>query len=395
MRISLTHVLANFLHLYFGVLKMTLTFSSASRRGFTLVELLVVIAIIGILVGLLLPAVQAAREAARRMQCSNNLKQIGLAMHNHLDQFKAFPANSPTGTYYTPFVRMMPYINPSVSQNLIAPSGWSGDDENANAAAAKISSLLCPSDGVDNNSVDWMGNPRLFGNLSYVGNFGWPRNATGVSGERSMSANRWAETNGMISIEYNPFTDAYPYTGGAAGFGDAAKGNPVIKLNTAHITDGLSNTVAYSERLKNSGLVFLDASVPDTRVVYRGSSSVGPMTLPAMAQICRDLPFSARFFSSLSLGENWIDGYVTTMNTYNHLMLPNTRSCYFPVGGSGWVNKVHEWDGDGGGSASSAHTGGATVVLGDGAVRFISQSIDTSVWWALGSRNDGAVVGDF
>jgi len=365
------------------------------KRGFTLIELLVVIAIIGVLVALLLPAVQSAREASRRLQCTNNLKQIGLAMHNHLDQFQAFPANSPTGTYYTTFVRMMPYINPSVSQNLVAPQGWSGDSGNVVGRAAKISTLICPSDPVDNIRNATLATPRYYGNLSYVGNFGWPRNATGISGERSMSADRWAETNGMISIEYNPSEDAYPYTGGEAGFLNVAKGNPVIKLTVAHVTDGLSNTVAYSERLKNTGLVYLDASVPDTRVVYGGSSSLGPMTLPVMAQTCRDLPFSARDASSRSLGANWIDGYVSTMNTYNHLMPPNTRSCYFPIGGSGWADKVHEWDGDGGGSASSAHPGGATVLLGDGSVRFISQNIDATTWWRIGSRNDGISAGEF
>ena len=369
--------------------------SKISKRGFTLIELLVVIAIIGILVSLLLPAVQSAREAARRLQCTNNLKQIGLAMHNHLDQFLMFPANSPTDTYYTTFVRMMPYINPSVAQNLVAPKGWSGDAGNVAARAAKIPTLLCPSDPVDNIRTATLATPRYYGNLNYVGNFGWPRNATGVAGERAMSATRWPEPNGMISIEYNPATAAYPYTGGEAGFLDKAKGNPVIKLRAGDVTDGMSNTVAYSERLKNTGLVYLDASVPDTRVVYAGSASIGPTTLPDLAAACRDLPLSARYASSRSLGANWIDGYLSTMNTYNHLMPPNSRACYFPIGGSGWADKVHEWDGDGGGSASSVHTGGVNVLMGDGAVRFISQNIDSELWWNLGSRNDGKVLGEF
>ncbi len=359
------------------------------RKAFTLIELLVVIAIIAILVSMILPAVQQARESARRMQCTNNLKQIGLAMHNHLDQFGFFPANAPTDTYYTPYVQMMSSIDPAVSQNLVAPKGWSGSAGNELGQAASISTFLCPSDPVMNTRFTG------YGNINYVANFGWPRNATGVNGERSVASDKFPRPNGMLSINYDIDAAAAWIPGGKEGLLLAAKGDPTIKLKPRDVTDGLSNTVAYSERLKNDGQVYLDASVPDTRVVYRGSSSLGPMTLIAMAQECLNLPFSARTSSSRFLGSNWIDGYWGTMNTYNHLMGPNSRACYFPLGGAGWWDKVHEWDGDGGGTASSVHPGGVNVLLGDGSVRFVSENIDQVVWWYLGAGNDGQVIGEY
>lgn len=362
---------------------------SSVSSGFTLIELLVVIAIIAILVSMILPAVQQARESARRMQCTNNLKQIGLAMHNHLDQFGFFPANAPTDTYYTPIVQMMPYIDPAVSQNLVAPEGWSGSAGNAEGAAANISTLLCPSDPVMNTR--WAGN----GNVNYVANFGWPRNATGVNGERAVDPDEYPRPNGMVSIDYDIDAASAWIPGGKAGLLAAAKGDPTIKLKPRDVTDGLSNTAAYSERLKNDGVLYLDASVPDTRAVYRGSASIGPASLTAMAQQCLSLSLSDRDSRSRSLGGMWIDGYVGTMNTYNHLMGPNSRSCYFPLGGSDWWDQVHEYDGDGGGTASSVHPGGVNVLLGDGSVRFVNENIDQVVWWYLGAGNDGEVISEY
>jgi len=361
------------------------------RDAFTLVELLVVIAIIGILMSLLLPAVQQAREAARRLECTNNLKQIGLAMHNHLDQFGFFPASAPTDTYYSVHVQLMPYIDPAVSQNLLAPESWSGASGNDAAAAANIPTLLCPSDPVENSRVYWEG----FGDVSYVGNYGWPRNATGMNGERVISGDQWPRPNGMLGINYRLENAAVYLSGGVPELLAAAKGDPTIKIKPRDVTDGLSNTAAFSERLKNDGVVYLDESVPDTRVVYRGSSSLGTATLQEMADQCRSLPLSARGSTSRSLGGWWVDGYATTMNSYNHLMTPNTRSCYFPIGGSSWTEKVHEWDGDGGGTASSAHVAGVNVLLGDGSVRYVTETVSSEIWWPLGAGNDGKVLEEF
>ncbi|SIO23055.1 prepilin-type N-terminal cleavage/methylation domain-containing protein/prepilin-type processing-associated H-X9-DG domain-containing protein [Singulisphaera sp. GP187] len=356
------------------------------RNGFTLIELLVVIAIIAILIGLLLPAVQAAREAARRAQCTNHLKQIGLAMHNHLDTHGFFPANDPAATYYTAQTRMLPYIDPTVANGIILsdPNAYvySGHSGNRTAREATIAVFLCPSDPVKNRRNELLPSPRIFGNLSYVGNFGWPRNATGVNGERTMSDTAWPKPNGLVSLDYDMATERFA----------AARSDPRIKITPATVSDGLSNTVAYSERLKNDGLLYLDTSVPDTRVVYRWLANTAPETLVSLAARCQALPLSDRWAASIRVGAQWLDGYVSNHNTYNHLMTPNQKSCYFP-NSSDWADNVHEWDGDGGSTASSAHSGGVNTLMGDGSVRFAKQTIDPRVWWALGSNNGGESIG--
>lgn len=352
--------------------------------GFTLVELLVVIAIIGILMSLLLPAVQQAREAARRMQCTNNLKQIGLAMHNHLDIYDSFPGNSPSGKYNTSLYRILHSLDPALAQHLPAEEAWWGDFSAAHMEIAKttVPTFLCPSDPVQ-STHGWFG---TYGDVNYVGNFGWPRNATGVNGERAMSANEWPKPNGMLGIDYN-----FNSSNSAA-----AKGDPTIKLKPRDVTDGLSNTAAYSEFLKNDGALYLDASVPDTRVIYGGPSNIGPETLPALRDICLGLPIEERHSLSTKIGARWLDAHYGSVMSYNHLMTPNTRACYFDIGGGGgWADKLHEWDGDSGASASSAHPGGVNVLLGDGSVRFVAETLDTITWWALGSRNDGMVLGEY
>jgi len=352
-----------------------------NRKGFTLIELLVVITIIGVLLGLLLPAVQAAREAARRAQCTNNLKQLGLALHMHVDTQGHFPANDPAATYYATQVKLLPYLDPPVA-NGIDLTKWSGDPGNITARAATPAVFLCPSDPIRNRRFERLATPRFYGNINYLGNFGWPRNATGVGGERAMSATQWPQPNGMVSVDYDLSESRFA----------AAKGDPRVKITPAAVTDGLSNTAAWGERLKNDGVLYLDLSVRDNRVVYRSPNETTPATLPSLAARCERLPLDARFGSSLSLGAQWIDGYVSNHNTYNHLMTPNKRSCYFPSSAN-WEENVHEWDGDGGATASSAHPGGVNILMGDGGVRFIKETIDPRAWWALGSRNGGEILG--
>ncbi len=354
------------------------------RSGFTLVELLVVIAIIAILVSMILPAVQQAREAARRTQCKNNMKQIGLAMHNHVDMYGSFPANSPSGNYNASLLRILHSIDPALAQHLPAEEAWWGDFSAAHMAiaATTVPGFICPSDPVQNTN-GWFGN---YGDVNYLGNFGWPRNATGVSGERGMTADEWPKPNGMLGIDYN-FNSTYSA---------AAKGDPTIKVKPRDVTDGLTNTAAYSEVLKNDGALYLDASVPDSRTIYSGPTSTGPDTLPNLMSVCLSLPISERDSLSTSIGQRWVDAHYGSVMSYNHLMTPNTRGCYFDIGaGGGWADKVHEWDGDSGATAASAHAGGVNVLMGDGSVRFVNENLYTVTWWALGSRNDAMVLGEF
>ncbi|MFN7891360.1 MAG: DUF1559 domain-containing protein [Pirellula sp.] len=347
-----------------------------SRRsdGFTLVELLVVIAIIGILVGLLLPAVQAAREAARRMQCSNNLKQIGLSFHNYESTHKAIPPYLIVPNYYNSLSFLLPYLEQSNITNQLdfGRAPWTGT--NANYSASTVAAFLCPSDGVENTS------PR--GDNSYVSNIGWPRTSTGPDGNLPVPtlATTTMAGIGVVYTNLNPMngmTHVPVHGGGATKFRD--------------VTDGLSNTLAYSERLRHSGL---DSDVPtfsDTRVVYLGQiSSVLGLSMPQRIDRCRALT-SRNAFATKHLGTNWYDATVYGQ-TFTCMMPPNSRSCVF---GNTQTNGPEYTDGNRGITPSSMHVGGVNGLLGDGSVRFIPNAVDIKTWWALGSRNDGTVLGDF
>ncbi len=198
---------------------------SSRRNGFTLVELLVVIAIIGILVGLLLPAVQAAREAARRMQCSNNLKQLGLSLHNYHDTYNRFPMTAVDGGGTTGiFVRLLPYIE---QNNLFNQVRYDGNYlVNLPLSKTKISTYLCPSGprefslAVTNHEADCY-TTHYYGNPGPIG------------------------TNALTGQPYGRDTSRE-----SAGFGEYATDGVFhlrSELNFGSITDGTSNTIAFGE----------------------------------------------------------------------------------------------------------------------------------------------------
>ena len=224
---------------------------SPRLAAFTLVELLVVIAIIGVLIGLLLPAVQAAREAARRLQCTNNLKQLGLALHNYHDVHRCFPLNMsgggrPAGSSCTSgFYSWLTYVLPQIEQANVfnqidftlemSDSGSchnvfeatiSQRHPNALAAQTVVPVFLCPSDGTGprGNAVV-MGSSDPVGD-NYAGNAGWPSWSRGLSGERNAPN---ATHNGLIAL-------ATPAT--------VVPWHPRQGIRMADVTDGLSNTAA-------------------------------------------------------------------------------------------------------------------------------------------------------
>lgn len=353
------------------------------RHGFTLIELLVVVTIIGILISLLLPAVQAAREAARRLQCANNLKQIGLALHNYHTRHNVFPMNTTGavesgGVCGNGFYSWLALILPDMEQSGLYSSinfkigmmdtcdqtsssdyhtlTISATHPNAAAAATIVSTYLCPSTGFQRNEVLGTASPAPG---SYAGNLGWPRNSTGLS----KSLPPLAHHNGLIGV-INPKLPE-PWQCGAVSMRD--------------VKDGLSNTAAVTERLITSAVTAQDlAGAPESLRSYCGGG--GPrLSLPNWVKYCGSATPPDPAFSKQQ-GRAWISGWTLAANTYMHVMPINQRNCHIYGGEDDGNNIV---------TPSSEHPGGVNLLLGDGAVHFVGDTIDMTVWWSLGSRNGG------
>jgi prepilin-type N-terminal cleavage/methylation domain-containing protein/prepilin-type processing-associated H-X9-DG protein len=325
-----------------------------SRDGFTLVELLVVIAIIGILVALLLPAIQAAREAARRTQCTNNLRQMGLAMHNFESAQKKFPPAeiclpdpaNPGKTISLGFschARMLPYVEDKNLQDLINFKVAYNDPLNNIPRNTRVPMFLCPSDSDVNL------NATVGAATSYHANQG-----TGIL---------WSN---------------YPLPTSDANYGLQPPPNGVmirnIKVSPKDITDGLSNTAAMSERIMGDGSNTI--STPESDTYQPGN---WPTTADEALQSCLSVDVNDLSKQGQSdVGNPWIRCYHST-TTYFHNNTPNGRSCMYPPG------RIMT-------TASSRHPGGVNLALCDGSVRFVSDSISRATWQALGSRNGDEVI---
>ena len=345
------------------------------RPGFTLIELLVVIAIIAVLIALLLPAVQAAREAARRSQCVNNLKQIGIALHNYHDVVGTLPPGQLEGnnwmdysahTYLLPYLEQQPLYNAinftdvfqlGINQGAYWKSTW-----NATAWGTKLYAFLCPSD------LDRLTTPQ--GHNNYVACSGSSPDSCAVPGP------------------YNgPFIAGIP---GAKGFNQTNSDTAGHVYSFRDITDGLSQTAAFSEKVK--GLT--DNSTRDTlkpiSSVFDVSTVADPSSPTQYYQKCKAInPATAPLETGQGfttdpngVGCLWHSGY-PPQTRYTHVMPPNTWSCDYGAGGAS-IRGAH--------TASSRHSGGINLLMCDGSVKFVKDSVNVPVWWALGTLANGEVV---
>lgn len=351
---------------------------SRSRSGFTLIELLVVIAIIAVLISLLLPAVQSAREAARRAQCTNNLKQIGLAVHNYESVNGCLP---PSVLFPSPFdswgwgpaghLAILQYVEQGAAYNsynsgMVHPnaSGNMFYSKNTTTFNTQIASMLCPSDPV-------MVRVSL---SSYVGNSGGNFAVTGYSGTWVPSRASWPE-------------------------GSPSPGRNTNTIGFRDVIDGTSNTALFSEKLtahNNVGSVFAsDANPNNVRRVWFGVSNMGrtvtsqtPAAIAQMLGECRALAGTVAATGNASEASGWFRAYPAYANygVYHHTGTPNSRNC--------GANFIATWGQDfwGTSNASSLHPGGVNVCMTDGSVRFIKDTINQGTWAALGTRQGAEVL---
>jgi prepilin-type N-terminal cleavage/methylation domain-containing protein/prepilin-type processing-associated H-X9-DG protein len=371
----------------------------SSRRGFTLIELLVVIAIIAVLISLLLPAVQSAREAARRAQCTNNLKQIGIALHNYHTANDVFPLGTslqPTGSStsdeglwasWSAQSLMLGYLEQQPLYNAInfswgplaTPGNGQSDAQGLNTTATHtvIQSFLCPSDGYAGG-----GQQNINDYASCFGTTGLP-------------LYYWSNTGGPPNFNQTPsgstgmFTFAIPY-------------------GIRSCTDGSSNTIAYAEWLVGDGRGFqLGGANPASK--YRGNlssgvasvGSVDPGTIfdafsnpQAFLDNLQACVTSFRTTNSINDMKGWRWGLgASGYSMFNVIQTPNDTQ--YPIGGCRLNFQVGNgpWpDASFSIGAASNHPGGCNVLFSDGSVRFIKNTVARMTWWALGTKSNGEVI---
>ncbi len=355
------------------------------RRGFTLIELLVVIAIIAVLIALLLPAVQSAREAARRSQCVNNLKQIGLALHNYHSTNDVFAMGCSFQAPTAPLSSQLAMWNSFSGQAMML--GYLEQAPIYNALNFSLSPL-------DNNSSNSTGVYRI------IATFLCPSDPNSGSGKQNI--NNYAASLGTTTDDLYDWTDSatafnFQQPHGSAGMFTFGKA-----YGMRDCTDGTSNTIAFSEWLVGDGRgTYYGNQTPGS--TYRGNMIMNatgnnptyrdafqnPQAVLAGLQSC-----TTQFQSSTTTadykGWYWAMGS-SGFSMFNTVQTPNDSVyrfglCRFSGTANNWPDNSTFI------GAASHHPGGVNTLMSDGSVRFVKDSVARNTWWALGTRAGGEVL---